>query len=108
MSKVLAPATHGKDGALTRRIAMDDKDDTKVSGPAQNYKGFVAGVFSGITKLTVGHPFDTVKVRLQTATKAQFSGPWDCVVQTIRREGVSGLYKGATPPLLGWMAMDSL
>ncbi|KAK5000723.1 hypothetical protein LTR66_000460 [Elasticomyces elasticus] len=72
------------------------------------YKGFVAGVFSGISKLSVGHPFDTIKVRLQTSTSTQFSGPLDCVLQTVRREGIAGLYKGATPPLVGWMFMDSL
>lgn len=73
-----------------------------------NYKGFVAGIFSGIAKLSVGHPFDTIKVRLQTSDKTQFRGTIDCVVQTLRKEGVKGLYKGATPPLVGWMAMDSI
>ncbi|KAI9813416.1 MAG: hypothetical protein M1827_004091 [Pycnora praestabilis] len=73
-----------------------------------NYKGFVAGVFSGIAKLSVGHPFDTIKVRLQTTEKAQFKGPLDCLLQTLRKEGAAGLYKGATPPLVGWMFMDSL
>ncbi|GME26395.1 Mitochondrial carrier protein [Neofusicoccum parvum] len=73
-----------------------------------NYKGFVAGVFSGIAKLSVGHPFDTIKVRLQTTDATHFRGPLDCVLQTLRNEGVRGLYKGATPPLVGWMAMDSL
>jgi solute carrier family 25 (mitochondrial carnitine/acylcarnitine transporter), member 20/29 len=29
-------------------------------------------------------------------------------VQTIRKEGINGIYKGATPPLVGWMCMDSL
>jgi Mitochondrial carrier protein len=52
--------------------------------------------------------FDTVKVRLQTTQKSQFRGPLDCLLQTIRKEGVSGLYKGATPPLIGWMFMDSM
>jgi len=75
---------------------------------AHNYKAFVAGVFSGIAKLSVGHPFDTIKVRLQTSEKIQFKGPWDCLLQTIRKEGPQGLYKGATPPLLGWMVMDSV
>ncbi|OTB16502.1 hypothetical protein K445DRAFT_316778 [Daldinia sp. EC12] len=74
----------------------------------KNYKGFVAGVFSGIAKLSVGHPFDTVKVRLQTTDSSRFSGPLQCVVQTVRNEGVRGLYKGATPPLVGWMFMDSI
>lgn len=75
---------------------------------SRDYKGFVAGVFSGIAKLTVGHPFDTVKVRLQTTGKGRFSGPLECVTQTIKNEGARGLYKGATPPLVGWMFMDSI
>lgn len=29
-------------------------------------------------------------------------------MQTLRKEGFNGLYKGATPPLIGWMCMDSL
>ncbi|KAI5467130.1 mitochondrial carrier domain-containing protein [Mariannaea sp. PMI_226] len=80
----------------------------KTSGASHNYKGFVAGVFSGIAKLTVGHPFDTVKVRLQTTDASRFSGPLQCVLQTVRHEGFFGLYKGATPPLVGWMFMDSV
>jgi solute carrier family 25 (mitochondrial carnitine/acylcarnitine transporter), member 20/29 len=78
------------------------------ASPKRDYRGFVAGVFSGIAKLSVGHPFDTIKVRLQTAPRSQFTGPIDCVSQTLRNEGWTALYKGATPPLLGWMAMDSL
>jgi len=29
-------------------------------------------------------------------------------MQTLRNEGFAGLYKGATPPLVGWMFMDSM
>ncbi|KAI9644004.1 hypothetical protein NHQ30_007356 [Ciborinia camelliae] len=75
---------------------------------AKNYRGFVAGVFSGVSKLTVGHPFDTIKVRLQTSTASQFNGPLQCLLLTLRNEGFAGLYKGATPPLVGWMFMDSI
>lgn len=80
----------------------------KKPGDSHDYKGFVAGVFSGIAKLTVGHPFDTVKVRLQTTDASRFSGPLQCLTQTVRNEGFVGLYKGATPPLVGWMFMDSV
>ncbi|KAI0148717.1 carrier protein YMC2 [Xylariaceae sp. FL1272] len=84
-------------------------DQKQAPAPAsKNYKGFVAGVFSGIAKLSVGHPFDTVKVRLQTTDSSRFAGPLQCVVQTVKNEGVRGLYKGASPPLVGWMFMDSL
>lgn len=72
------------------------------------YKGFVAGIFSGIAKLSVGHPFDTIKVRLQTSSNSQFNGPMQCLLATLRKEGIAGLYKGATPPLVGWMFMDSV
>lgn len=86
-------------------IGQGQPAKTALSG---NYKGFVAGIFSGLAKLSVGHPFDTIKVRLQTSERTQFRGPVDCVVQTLRKEGIKGLYKGATPPLIGWMAMDSI
>lgn len=71
--------------------------------------GFVAGTFSGIAKNTVGHPFDTVKVRLQTSQGAgRFNGPLDCVIKTLRQQGVRGLYLGFTPPLVGWVIMDAV
>lgn len=88
----------------------DARDAIAASSPQQgnDFRGFAAGVFSGIAKLSVGHPFDTIKVRLQTSDHSQFKGPLDCVLQTVRKEGLNGLYKGATPPLIGWMFMDSL
>ena len=45
---------------------------------------------------------------MQTTDKSRFRGPLHCVAQTLRLEGVRGLYKGATPPLVGWMFMDSI
>jgi solute carrier family 25 carnitine/acylcarnitine transporter 20/29 len=47
-------------------------------------------------------------VRLQTTDASRFRGPLQCLTQTVQREGVRGLYKGATPPLVGWMCMDSI
>lgn len=72
----------------------------------RHYKGFVAGIFSGMAKLAIGHPFDTIKVRLQT--NDAFRGPLECLWKTVGKEGPTALYKGATPPLLGWMIMDSV
>ena len=101
-SAVVNPDTqHGSNEALGQGQPARAADHS-------NYRGFVAGVFSGLAKCAVGHPFDTIKVRLQTTKSAQFRGPIDCLFQTIRNEGVSGLYKGATPPLIGWMFMDSV
>ncbi|KAG7831432.1 hypothetical protein KL919_000230 [Ogataea angusta] len=79
---------------------------TDTSHPPR-YAGFIAGVFSGVMKNAVGHPFDSVKVRLQTS-EGRFKGPIDCTLKTLRYEGVRGLYKGFTPPLVGWVLMDSV
>ena len=94
-------------GAATAAATHDEEAGVSTPKPAPqskgfgNYRGFVAGVFSGIAKLSVGHPFDTIKVRLQTAPTSQFKGPLDCLLQTVRKEGINGMYKGATPPLVG-------
>ncbi|KAI9900432.1 hypothetical protein N3K66_004694 [Trichothecium roseum] len=94
--------------AVQEVIAEPGTVKQRKSTLAHDYKGFIAGVFSGVAKLTVGHPFDTVKVRMQTTDASRFRGPLQCAMQTIKLEGVRGLYKGATPPLVGWMFMDSV
>ncbi|CUS10303.1 unnamed protein product [Tuber aestivum] len=45
---------------------------------------------------------------MQTSSSGQFRGPLDCLLKTVGKEGFRGLYKGATPPLVGWMFMDSM
>ncbi|RAL02044.1 mannosyltransferase complex subunit MNN9 [Aspergillus ibericus CBS 121593] len=95
-------------GTMTKPDTANSGSPTAKTSKKHDYKGFVAGVFSGIAKLSVGHPFDTVKVRLQTSHEGHFRGPLDCVLQTVRKEGIAGFYKGATPPLVGWMVMDSV
>ncbi|KAJ2783672.1 hypothetical protein H4R18_001582 [Coemansia javaensis] len=81
-------------------------------GPAtarDRLAGFAAGIASGATKLLVGHPFDTVKVRCQIeGGHGRFSGPINCIVRTVRQEGPRALYKGASAPLVGWAAMDAV
>jgi solute carrier family 25 carnitine/acylcarnitine transporter 20/29 len=71
-------------------------------------KGFAGGITSGLTKLMVGHPFDTIKVRQQTSAPGTYKGPIDCLVQLVRKESLLGLYKGASPPAVGWMITDSI
>jgi solute carrier family 25 (mitochondrial carnitine/acylcarnitine transporter), member 20/29 len=60
---------------------------------------FISGYGSGIALVLAGHSFDTMKVRLQTGGGTLFSGPIDCLVQTIKKEGFFGLYKGVSAPL---------
>lgn len=64
-----------------------------------------SGTCAGINVTLVGHPFDTLKVRLQTqpSDNKVYSGLKDCFVKTIRWEGIRGLYAGVQSPLLGQM-----
>lgn len=52
-------------------------------------KSFVAGGAGGLCAVVVGHPFDLVKVRLQTAERGVYSGAIDVVKRTIAREGLA-------------------
>lgn len=43
--------------------------------------------------MIVGHPFDLVKVRLQTAEKGVYKGAIDVVKKTIAREGLARVWR---------------
>jgi solute carrier family 25 carnitine/acylcarnitine transporter 20/29 len=65
-------------------------------------RALVAGGVGGVCAVIVGHPFDLVKVRLQTAEKAIYKSSIDVVKKTIAREGLArGLYAGVSAPLVG-------
>ncbi|KAI9269787.1 hypothetical protein BY458DRAFT_436455 [Sporodiniella umbellata] len=103
----------GKDYACCQSIESlsletQASSDLVDSSLQNRLRGFAAGTASGITKLVVGHPFDTVKIRMQTssASEGRFKGPLDCLLKTVRQEGPRALYKGATPPLVGlWQGL---
>ncbi|XP_062341662.1 solute carrier family 25 member 45 [Osmerus eperlanus] len=59
---------------------------------------FAAGCISGGVGLAVGHPIDTMKVRLQTQSK--YKGILDCITRTYSREGIHGFFKGMAFPVL--------
>ena len=54
----------------------------------QSLRALVAGGVGGVCAVIVGHPFDLVKVRLQTAEKGVYSGAIDVVRRTVAREGM--------------------
>ena len=64
----------------------------------------IAGTVGGLISVIVGHPLDTIKVRLQAmeilAQKRKFSGTLDCIMQTVRKEGAVALFKGLTPHMV--------
>jgi solute carrier family 25 (mitochondrial carnitine/acylcarnitine transporter), member 20/29 len=77
----------------------------KQSASSQTFaqlRSFVAGGVGGVCAVVIGHPFDLVKVRMQTAEKGVYTGAIDVVKKTIAREGLArGLYAGVSAPLVG-------
>ena len=72
------------------------------SSLATQARSFAAGGFGGICAVIVGHPFDLVKVRLQTAEKGVYSSAIDVVRKTVAKDGLRrGMYAGVTAPLIG-------
>jgi len=69
-------------------------------GRAESYYFLVQlGLMSGVVLNALTHPLITVASRLmaQTGTEGKkYKGPVDCIVQTVRNEGVMGLYRGIT------------
>ena len=58
---------------------------------------FTAGFLGGAVGKLIDHPFDLIKVRLQVQSSGgsqQFNGAVDCLKQTVRNEGLTGMYKG--------------
>ncbi|XP_042548719.1 mitochondrial basic amino acids transporter isoform X1 [Dipodomys spectabilis] len=71
---------------------------------------FLAGCAGGVAGVLVGHPFDTVKVRLQvqSAEQPQYRGTLHCFQTIIKQESVLGLYKGLGSPLMGLTFINAL
>ncbi|KAG0352875.1 hypothetical protein BGZ54_002538, partial [Gamsiella multidivaricata] len=62
-----------------------------------------------VAGLCVGHPWDTVKVRLQSKELAsRYSGTWNCFTTILKQEKVKGLYKGMASPMVGVALVNAL
>lgn len=71
-------------------------------------KDLIAGTCGGIAQVLSGQPFDTTKVRLQSAPDGRYSGAMDVVKQIMKNEGFKGFYKGTMTPLIGVGACVSI
>merc|ERR1712174_191893 len=92
----------------SRRRTKEEKPptDKSFSTPMKMSKDVIAGTCGGIVVTLIGHPFDTLKVRLQAQSIANpvYNGLVDCFKKTVSKEGIKGLYKGMSSPLVGQMA----
>ncbi|XP_059641707.1 mitochondrial carnitine/acylcarnitine carrier-like protein [Cornus florida] len=77
-------------------------------------KDLTSGTVGGAAQLIVGHPFDTIKVKLQSqpaplpGQPPKYGGAMDAVRQTLAAEGPRGLYKGMGAPLATVAAFNAV
>eukprot|EP00794_Sanderia_malayensis_P016179 gene16179-17805_t len=63
--------------------------------------GLGVGVLYGVTNVCAGHPFDTIKTKMQAQTGFESQGMFRSFVKTLKADGIRGLYRGCVPPLWG-------
>lgn len=90
---------------------MTDTADNKAGAMADT----VAGLAAGVSSTLIGHPFETLKVRMQTIGMASQKGALfegssmvRACLSTLKQEGLIGIYKGVTPTLPGVFAYNSV
>ncbi|EPS62807.1 hypothetical protein M569_11981, partial [Genlisea aurea] len=78
-------------------------------------KDLIAGTVGGAAQLICGHPFDTIKVKLQSqpaptgpGQAPKYAGAMDALRQTLASEGPRGLYKGMGAPLATVAAFNAV
>ena len=77
-------------------------------------KDLASGTVGGAAQIIVGHPFDTIKVKLQSqpaptpGQPPRYTGAFDAVRQTVAAEGPKGLYKGMGAPLATVAALNAV
>ena len=67
------------------------KDEVKAASKEtlSSLRSLAAGGVGGVCAVIVGHPFDLVKVRLQTAEKGVYSSAIDVVRKGVARQGLA-------------------
>lgn len=84
-------------------LAMSDTSSSS-GRMSQATKDIAFGSIAGMVSKVFEHPFDLVKVRLQTQSAdrpPRYAGAFDCFKQTYLQEGIRGLYRGLSMPVFG-------
>jgi len=84
--------------------SMMPKFDKKTNFVAAMGVNLFSGGMAGAVANTICYPFDFARTRLASdlgAGKAKFNGIGDCILQTIRAQGITGLYTGWSVTVAG-------
>jgi len=102
-SEINTPMTPQLETKLTNKAASPPKvvDESKTTPKSESaLKSFISGGVGGACCVLVGHPLDLVKVRMQTSGAATATTSVSGMLSnTLRKEGIRGLYRGVSAPL---------
>ena len=71
---------------------------------------FVSGTAAGVIAGFVGHPLDTIRVRMQTSQSgaAAATSAFDCARTLLKKEGWRAFFKGLGPQMIGYCAHSAI
>jgi len=71
---------------------------------------FAAGCLGGAAGVIVGHPFDTIKVHLQTQNPKNplYRGTFHCFQSIVAKYSICGLYRGISSPMGGVAIVNAI
>lgn len=98
MSKPVSSSS-SSDSTATQTVVQIKEEIVEASKQTvSSFRSLAAGGVGGVCAVLVGHPFDLVKVRMQTAEKGVYSGAMDVVKKSIAREGLRKVRHNAGCP----------
>ena len=83
----MAPSIPTSTAELPSKEEVEKEVVEAAKSSLSGLRSLTAGGVGGVCAVIVGHPFDLVKVRLQTAEKGVYSSAMDVVRKTLAREG---------------------
>eukprot|EP01043_Picozoa_sp_COSAG02_P036896 COSAG02_NODE_2734_length_8135_cov_185.067446_4_plen_288_part_00 len=71
---------------------------------------FVSGTAAGVIAGFVGHPLDTIRVRMQASQSgaAAAASAFDCARDLLKKEGWRAFFKGLGPQMIGYCAHSAI
>ena len=84
-------------------------DEKRVEWYKEGLFSLFTGFLFGATNSLVGHPFDTIKTKMQV--QAEYLGEpgyIECIRKVYKADGLIGYYRGVVPPLAGGVVYRSL
>jgi len=83
-------------------VIAKKQGESNAAGTSHLFSEFIAGTIAGLITCFLFYPLECVEAKLQISNKNTDESIWEMLVTTVRTEGITGLYLGLTPTLIGF------